>query len=192
MTMGRPQSLGGPSSCVRLLKADGRDSMRLPPESPLPLFVREGGQCVVVAAISIAGRGACPPHRSPCPPLRLPPTREASARPHSAWRSHARRCWRRGVVPHPDNTAESGLLAVTTGVRPTRYSWRSTGVAFIRYDSAGIRQVGSLSLVGEPAEDREVVPIFAHGRIFVLLGGELVEAAEEDGALREVRRVRLP
>lgn len=97
-----------------------------------------------------------------------------------------------GVVPHPDNTAESGLLAVTTGVRPTPYEWRSTGVAFIRYDSAGIRQVGALSLSGEPADTREVVPIFAHGRIFVLLGGELVEVAAEGDGIREIRRMALP
>lgn len=97
-----------------------------------------------------------------------------------------------GVVPHPDNTAESGLLAVTTGVRPTPYEWRSTGVAFIRYDSAGIRQVGALSLSGEPADEREVAPIFAHGRIFVLLGGELVEVAAEGDGIREIRRMALP
>lgn len=98
----------------------------------------------------------------------------------------------RGVVPHPDNTAESGLLAVTTGVRPTRYTWRSTGVAFIRYDAAGIRQIGALSLSGQPADDREVVPLFAHGRIFVLLGGELVEVAAEGDGIREIRRMALP
>lgn len=98
----------------------------------------------------------------------------------------------RGIVPLPDNTAESGLLAVTTGIRPTPYSWRSTGVAFIRYDSAGIRQVGALSLSGEPAGDREVVPLFTHGRIFVLLGGELVEVAAEGDGIREIRRIPLP
>lgn len=98
----------------------------------------------------------------------------------------------RGVVSHPGNTAESGLLAVTTGIRPSAYSWRSTGVAFIRYDSAGIRPIGALSLPGEPAGDREVVPVFAHGRIFVLLGGELVEVAAEGDGIREIRRIPLP
>jgi hypothetical protein len=98
----------------------------------------------------------------------------------------------RGIVPHPDNTAEAGLLAVITGVRPTPYQWRSTGVVFIRYDSAGMRRIGEVSIGGEPAGDREVVPVFAHGRTFVLLGGELVEVAVEGDGIREIRRIPLP
>lgn len=98
----------------------------------------------------------------------------------------------RGVVPHPDNTAESGLLAVTTGIRLSRYEWRSTGVAFLRYDPAGMRQIGALDVRGEPADRRAVVPVFAHGRIFVLLGGELVEVAAEGDGIGEIRRIPLP
>jgi hypothetical protein len=98
----------------------------------------------------------------------------------------------RGVVAHPGNTAESGLLAIVTGIHPTPYRWVSTGVAFVRYDAAGMRQVGELSRSSEPAGDREVVPVFADGRIFVLLGGELVEVEEKDGGVRELRRIPLP
>jgi hypothetical protein len=98
----------------------------------------------------------------------------------------------RGIVPHPGNTAQSGLLAVTTGVRPTRFQWRSTGVVFIRYDAAGMRRIGEVSIGGEPGGDREVVPVFAHGRTFVLLGGELVEVAVQGDGIREIRRIPLP
>jgi hypothetical protein len=97
----------------------------------------------------------------------------------------------RGVVPHPRNTGRGGLLALVTGVRPTPYAWRSTGVAFVRYDSTGMREAGRLMVDGEPAGDREVVPVFAAGRTFVLLGDELVEMVEADGGLREARRVPL-
>lgn len=98
----------------------------------------------------------------------------------------------RGIVPHPGNTVQSGLLAVITGVRPTRYQWQSTGVVFIRYDSAGMRRIGEVSIGSEPGGEREVVPVFAHGRTFVLLGGEVVEVAVEGDGIREIRRIPLP
>lgn len=109
--------------------------------------------------------------------------------------------WRRGVMHHegrmegvahaPDGPL-SGRIGMPMGMRPTRYSWRATGAVFLRYDGTGIRALGELMPSGELDGPREVVPFFADGRIFALLGDELVEAAEQDGALREVRRIRLP
>jgi hypothetical protein len=96
-----------------------------------------------------------------------------------------------GIVHQPHGT-DAGLLAVTTGVMPDPYSWRATGVAVVRYDVAGMRQIGQLAPRTEPAGQREVVPVFAHGRLFALLGDELVEAVEENGGLREIRRILLP
>lgn len=100
------------------------------------------------------------------------------------------RTW--GVVAHRADGAESGLIGVPIGFNPRRFAWRATAAAFFRYDGSGLRPLGELALRGEPAGDREVVPILAQGRIFAVLGEELVEVAEENGALREVRRIRLP
>jgi hypothetical protein len=97
----------------------------------------------------------------------------------------------RGVVHRPDG-ADAGLLGIVSGVRPGPYEWRSTAATFIRYDATSLRQLGELALRGEPAGDRDVVPVFALGRIFALLGDEVAEAVEESAGLREVRRVRLP
>lgn len=109
--------------------------------------------------------------------------------------------WRRGVmhddgvmpgVAHAPDGPISGHIGMPMGMRPTPYSWRATGAVFLRYDGTGIRALGELMPSGDLAGSRDVVPFFAHGRIFALLGDELVEAVEENGALREVRRIRLP
>lgn len=100
------------------------------------------------------------------------------------------RTW--GVVAHHADGADSGLIGLPVGFNPRPFAWRATSAAFFRYDAGGLRQLGELSIRGEPAGDREVVPILAQGRIFAVLGGELVEVAEENGGLREVRRISLP
>ncbi|HEX2079493.1 MAG TPA: hypothetical protein VHG08_17330 [Longimicrobium sp.] len=109
--------------------------------------------------------------------------------------------WRRGVMHHegrmpgvvhaPDGPI-AGRIGMPMGMRLTEHSWRATGAVFLRYDGTGIRALGELMPSAELAGSRDVVPFFADGRIFALLGGELVEAVEEGGGLREVRRVRLP
>lgn len=85
------------------------------------------------------------------------------------------------------------------------YSWRDrrglASIAYLRRGAGRLRSVGSLdsALAPGPIDDGCVAscvdwygdarPIFLGGRVFALLGYELVEGREQGGRIREVRRV---
>ncbi|HEY0155348.1 MAG TPA: hypothetical protein VGB92_25260 [Longimicrobium sp.] len=107
-----------------------------------------------------------------------------------------------GVLYHPDGN-DSGIVAVPfrrrgpDGAEPTLLG--ANGIRFLRTREFGFEELGDVA--GEFATDDycatscshwygDTRPIFANGRIFALLGGEMVEAREEQGRLRELHRVR--
>ena len=94
-------------------------------------------------------------------------------------------------VAHRADGGDSGLIAVPFGVTPEPFLWRATSLAIYRYDAAGLRRLGRVAAREEPSGFGEVKPVFAQGRIFAMLGDELVEVAEEGDGLREVRRISL-
>jgi len=76
----------------------------------------------------------------------------------------------------------------------------SASVLFIRNDDASFRALGELASRPDRAEDDGCVascvdwygnarPLFLRGRIFALLGYEIVEGEVQDGRMRELRRV---
>jgi hypothetical protein len=86
---------------------------------------------------------------------------------------------------------ESGVLGITVGER-TPDGPRPTAVVYFRHDSGRLRALGTLAPSRGPLAAGGALPLFAPGRIFAVFNGELVEAVEEDGRLREVHRLQLP
>jgi hypothetical protein len=108
-----------------------------------------------------------------------------------------------GFFYRPDGD-DAGVLGlpVSGGGRPgyEQLDHGSASVLFLRNQAFRLRELGELA-AGDPsaADDACRVscvdwygnarPIFLRGRIFALLGYELVEGREDDGRIRELRRV---
>jgi hypothetical protein len=103
--------------------------------------------------------------------------------------------------PDGENT---GTLGLPISV-PARAGYRhlfedSAAILFLRNDSLTFREVGELGAQPERAVNDQCKascvdwygnarPLFLRGRVFALLGYELVEGKIDDGRLRELRRV---
>jgi hypothetical protein len=111
---------------------------------------------------------------------------------------------RQGFFYKPDGD-QSGMLALPILV-PGSLTLKqmlfenSAAIVFLRNDSLQIREVGELGSQPEKAiDDRcrascldwygNARPVFLRGRVFALLGYEIVEGGLDDGRLHELRRV---
>jgi hypothetical protein len=76
----------------------------------------------------------------------------------------------------------------------------SAAILFLRNDDLQLREIGELSSQAENATDDHCLascvdwygnarPLFLRGRIFALLGYEIVEGGIEGGRIRELRRI---
>ena len=99
---------------------------------------------------------------------------------------------------------DSGMLGLPISV-PGRAGYRhlfesSAAILFLRNDSLQFREVGELGSQPERAVDDKcrascvdwygnARPLFLRGRVFALLGYEIVEGTLDDGRMREMRRV---
>ncbi len=103
--------------------------------------------------------------------------------------------------PDGDNTGTLGLPISVPG-RPgyQQLFQNSAAILFLRNDSLQFREVGELGSQPEKQVDDKCMascvdwygnarPLFLKGRVFALLGYEIVEGAIEDGRMRELRRV---
>ncbi len=108
-----------------------------------------------------------------------------------------------GFFYKPDGE-NSGMLGLPISV-PGRLGYRhlfenSASILFLRNDSLQFREVGELGSRPERAIDDKcrascvdwygnARPLFLRGRVFALLGYEIVEGRLDDGRMRELRRV---
>jgi len=108
-----------------------------------------------------------------------------------------------GFFYKPDGD-DSGMLGLPISV-PGRAGYRqlfenSAAILFLRNDALRFREVGELGSQPEKAiDDRcrascvdwygNARPLFLRGRVFALLGYEIVEGRLDDGRMRELRRV---
>jgi hypothetical protein len=108
-----------------------------------------------------------------------------------------------GFFYKPDGD-ESGMLGLPISV-PGRAGYRhlfesSAAILFLRNDSLQFREVGELGSQPEKAIDDQcrascvdwygnARPLFLRGRVFALLGYEIVEGRLDDGRIHELRRV---
>lgn len=108
-----------------------------------------------------------------------------------------------GFFYKPDG-AGSGVLGLPISV-PGRSGYRhlfegSAAILFLRNDSLHFTELGELGAQSEKAVDDACRascvdwygnsrPLFVRGRVFALLGYEIVEGAVTDGRVREVRRI---
>lgn len=108
-----------------------------------------------------------------------------------------------GFFYKPDGT-DTGMLGLpisTPGSPGYKPLFESTAaVLFLRNDSLQFKEIGELGAQSEKAVDDHcrascvdwygnARPIFLHGRVFALLGYELVEGKMDDGRISELRRV---
>jgi hypothetical protein len=108
-----------------------------------------------------------------------------------------------GFFYKPD-ARESGMLGLPISM-PTRPGYRhlfetSASILFLKNDSLHFQEVGALDARPDGAKDDacrascvdwygNAQPLFVHGRVFALLGYELVEGAFDEGRIWETRRV---
>jgi hypothetical protein len=108
-----------------------------------------------------------------------------------------------GFFYKPDGE-NSGMLGLPISV-PGRAGYRhlfesSAAILFLRNDSLQFREVGELGSQPERAVDDQcrascvdwygnARPLFLRGRVFALLGYEIVEGKLDDGRMQELRRV---
>jgi hypothetical protein len=108
-----------------------------------------------------------------------------------------------GFFYKPDGD-DSGTLGLPISV-PGRPGYRhlfeeSAAILFLRNDSLKFREVGELGAQSENAIDDKcrascvdwygnARPLFLRGRVFALLGYEIVEGTLDDGRMKELRRV---
>jgi len=101
---------------------------------------------------------------------------------------------------------DSGMLGLPISL-PARPGYRhlfetSAAILFLRNDSLHFQEVGELEAQPDRAKDKDdscrascvdwygnAQPLFVRGRVFALLGYELVEGALDDGRIWETRRV---
>jgi len=135
---------------------------------------------------------------SPIDLSRMPSVKQSYIRKNASQgelRSH-------GFFYKPDST-DSGLLGLPIA-REGRPGYKhltedSAAVIFIRNKDMNFSQVGELEAKNTSTNDRckascvdwygNARPIFLHGRVFALLGYEIVEGRLDDARMREVRRV---
>jgi hypothetical protein len=103
--------------------------------------------------------------------------------------------------PDGDNTGTLGLPISVPGRAGYKHLFEnSAAILFLRNDSLHFREVGELGSEPEKAVDDKcrascvdwygnARPLFLRGRVFALLGYEIVEGALETGRMRELRRV---
>ncbi len=108
-----------------------------------------------------------------------------------------------GFFYKPDGPDSGTLgLPISTPARPGyRHLFEeSASILFLRNESGGLREVGTLAARSEGAVNDScrascvdwygnARPLFVRGRLFALLGYELVEGAVAGGQIRELRRV---
>jgi len=108
-----------------------------------------------------------------------------------------------GFFYKPDGN-DSGMLGLPISV-PGRAGYKhlfenSAAILFLRNDSLQFREIGELGSQPERAVDDRcrascvdwygnARPLFLRGRVFALLGYEIVEGRLDDGRMRELRRV---
>src|ERR1051326_5325620 len=108
-----------------------------------------------------------------------------------------------GFFYKPDGD-ETGMLGLPISV-PSRAGYKhlfqnSAAILFLRNDSLQFREVGELGSQPERAVDDQcrascvdwygnARPLFLRGRVFALLGYEIVEGKLDDGRMHELRRV---
>lgn len=108
-----------------------------------------------------------------------------------------------GFFYKPDG-ADSGLLGLPIQ-RPGRPGYKhlfenSAAILFLRNDSLDLKELGELGAKPEGSVNDSCRascvdwygnsrPLFVRGRVFALLGYEIVEGALDDGRMRETRRV---
>jgi hypothetical protein len=108
-----------------------------------------------------------------------------------------------GFFYKPDGD-ETGVLGLPISV-PGRAGYKhlfenSAAILFLRNDSLQFREVGELGSQPDKAIDDQcrascvdwygnARPLFLRGRVFALLGYEIVEGRLDDGRMRELRRV---
>jgi hypothetical protein len=108
-----------------------------------------------------------------------------------------------GFFYRPDG-ADTGMLGLPIST-PGRASYKhlfesSAAILFLRNESLQFKEIGELGAQAEKAVDDRcrascvdwygnARPIFLRGRVFALLGYELVEGKMDDGRIQEIRRV---
>jgi hypothetical protein len=108
-----------------------------------------------------------------------------------------------GFFYKPDGQ-DSGMLGLPISV-PGRAGYKhlfesSAAILFLRNDSLQFREIGELGSLPERAVDDRcrascvdwygnARPLFLRGRVFALLGYEIVEGRLDDGRMQELRRV---
>ena len=103
--------------------------------------------------------------------------------------------------PDGDNSGTLGLPIAGAGRPGYEHLFRnSAAILFLRNDALQFREVGELGSQPEKAIDDQcrascvdwygnARPLFLRGRVFALLGYELVEGALVDGRISELRRI---
>jgi len=103
--------------------------------------------------------------------------------------------------PDGDDTGTLGLPISTPGRPGYEHLFESSAaILFLRNDSLQFREVGELGAQAEKAVNDQcrascidwygnARPLFLRGRLFALLGYELVEGTIDDGRMKELRRI---
>lgn len=103
--------------------------------------------------------------------------------------------------PDGDNTGMLGLPISVPGRPGYQHLFEtSAAILFLRNDSLQFREVGELGAQSEKAVNDQcrascvdwygnARPLFLRGRLFALLGYELVEGTIDDGRMKELRRI---
>ena len=103
--------------------------------------------------------------------------------------------------PDGDNTGTLGLPISVPGRPGYEHLFQtSAAILFLRNDSLQFREVGELGAQAEKAVNDQcrascvdwygnARPLFLRGRLFALLGYEIVEGTIDDGRMKELRRV---
>ena len=103
--------------------------------------------------------------------------------------------------PDGDETGTLGLPISTPGRAGYKHLFQnSAAILFLRNDSLHFREVGELGSQPERATDDQcrascidwygnARPLFLRGRVFALLGYEIVEGQLDDGRMHELRRI---
>jgi hypothetical protein len=103
--------------------------------------------------------------------------------------------------PDGDNTGTLGLPISVPGRPGYKHLFESSAaILFLRNDSLEFREVGELGAQAEKAVNDQcrascvdwygnARPLFLRGRLFALLGYEIVEGTIDDGRMKELRRI---
>ena len=149
------------------------------------------------------------PHRAPRPvPIRSGRCHRGGERPEVVSR-YTRRGSSQGELrshgffykPDGDDTGTLGLPISVPGRAGYKHLFQnSAAILFLRNDSLQFREVGELGSQPEKAINDQcrascidwygnARPLFLRGRVFALLGYEIVEGKLDDGRMTELRRI---